>query len=106
MSKEQCSNISTQFESVALPKSGVVRTTDKNLVRAPESIGGYGIKDLYTKQFISHIQALIDHGTSTSVTGQLIRILGEGVLWKRIYSVLNQVYAHGWNIIGLQTLWK
>ena len=80
MSKEQCSNISTQFESVALPKSGVVRTPNKNLVRAPESIGGYEIKDLYTKQFISYIQALIDHGTSTSIKGQLICILEEGVL--------------------------
>ena len=80
MTQEQCESISKQFESVALPKSGIVRTTDKDLVRAPETIGGYGIKDLYTKQFASHIQSLIDHGTSQSVTGQLIRGLGEGVL--------------------------
>ena len=32
------------------------------------------------KQFSSHIQCLIDHGASQSVTGQLIRGLGEGVL--------------------------
>ena len=70
MTQEQCESISKQFESVALPKSGIVQTTDKDLVRAPETIGGYGIKDLYTKQFASHIQSLIDHGTSQSVTGR------------------------------------
>ena len=50
------------------------------MVRAPETIGGLGIKDTYTKQFTAHIQFLIDHAASSTETGQLIRVVGEGGL--------------------------
>ena len=80
LSENECEHISKTFEKVALPKAGIIRTADKTMVRSPETIGGLGIKDTYTKQCSSHIQFLIDHGASTTVTGQLIRVLGEGVL--------------------------
>ena len=80
LSDNECENISKSFEKVALPKAGIIRTADRNMVRSPETIGGFGIKHIYTKQCSSHIQFLIDHGASTTVTGQLIRVLGEGVL--------------------------
>ena len=50
------------------------------MVRAPETIRGFGIKDTYTKQFIAHIQYLIDNGASATETGQLLQVVGEGVL--------------------------
>ena len=80
ISAKECNYISSTFEKVALPKVGIIRTADKTMVRAPETIGGFGIKDTYTKQFTAHIQYLIDHGASTTETGQLIRVAGEGVL--------------------------
>ena len=69
---KECNFISNTFEKVALPKVGIIGTDDKTMVRAPETIGGFSIKDTYTKQFIAHIQLLIDHGASTTETGQLI----------------------------------
>ena len=80
ISAKECNYISNTFERVALPKAGIIRTADKTMVRAPETTGGFGIKDTYTKEFTAHIQFLIDHGASSTETGQLIRVVGEGVL--------------------------
>lgn len=66
------------FLHVALPKMGYVRTASRDLVYAPTSLMGCGIKNLHVQQLIHHVSVLLDHCNSKSLTGHLISIVAEG----------------------------
>ena len=80
MDKEQCKKINKAFKKCALPKSGIVRSAAEALVYSPEHLLELGLKDIETQQKIAHIKMLLEHGIEETVTGQLIRILCEGVM--------------------------
>jgi len=57
---------------------GIVRTAARKIVHAPIDILGFDFDNLERKQLGDHITHLLDHGTASTVTGQLITIAGEG----------------------------
>ena len=56
-----------------LPRCGIIRTAAKEIVYGPTNLGGLGFPDLHIQQLSSHINFLIQYGSSASITGQLIR---------------------------------
>jgi hypothetical protein len=78
LTKEQCYKVNLLFLKTALPKSGIVRTAARDLVFSPASVMDFGFPDLWTLQLIEHVMVLIEHGSSNSLTGKLLRNIIEG----------------------------
>jgi hypothetical protein len=74
----ECQQLTSQFLQFALPKSGIVRTAARDLVCLSTAMMGFGYMDFWTYQLAEHIEVLLDHGNSDSLTSQLIHSLAQG----------------------------
>mmetsp|Transcript_8494 Transcript_8494/g.16012 ORF Transcript_8494/g.16012 Transcript_8494/m.16012 type:complete len:1891 (+) Transcript_8494:4302-9974(+) len=79
LSEEQSGKLTSTFLKFALPKSGVAKTTARDIVFAPVSIMGLAYPDIWTQQLIAHVDILLDHGGADTLTGNLIRMYLEGL---------------------------
>jgi len=76
---KQCHKIMGTFLSLALPRSGIVRSAARQIVHSPFEVMGFGYDDMDMDQLAEHIMIMIDHGNGKTVTGKLIRTLAEGM---------------------------
>ena len=94
-----------------LPKAGICRTTPRAVIFGSKEFQGFGLHKLHTTMGINHIQALLDHTWSKSVTGQLMRVslenmkleLGlQGSVLNHDYSMYNHLVTKCWT----EHLWE
>jgi hypothetical protein len=52
---------------------GVVRSAPKQIIYSPIQLGGIGIHETEIDQMIDHVEMLLAHGHTTTITGKLIR---------------------------------
>ena len=73
LNKKECKDVQNTYMPKLLPRCGIIRTAAKEIVYGPTNLGGLGFPDLHIQQLSSHINSLIQYGSSASITGQLIR---------------------------------
>jgi len=80
MTKQQCTEIKKVMLDAALPKTGVVRNAAKAIVYATCDMGGLGFKDIHVTQLIEHVNILLDHGPTETVSGKLLKTVAEATI--------------------------
>jgi len=76
----QCSTTSSAFLKTPLLKIGIVCSASWQLVFAPTAVVGLGYEGIVMVQLAEHTLLRLDHGNDDTVTGQVIRVLAEGML--------------------------
>lgn len=79
MTDRQCKDLTSRFLHYALPRTGIVRSAARDIVFAPVNVMGFSYMDIGTQQMISHCEILVDHGSTDTLTGKLIRMYAEGL---------------------------
>jgi hypothetical protein len=80
LSEEKCHKIMASALLAGLTNSHICRNFPRSLVNASTSNPGAGIPNLFTTQGINHLELMMSAGTSTSLTGQLLRASFEAFL--------------------------
>ena len=73
LNRTDCSDILSPLLTLTLPKMGLCSRMRRLIIHMPKSLNGLGVPDLWTLQGTDHIKALLDHGGTTSATGQLLQ---------------------------------
>ena len=73
LNKQDCVAIMSPLLTRSLPRMGMCSRIRRLVLHIPKEMGGIGIPDLWTLQGTDHIKALLDHGGTNSVTGQLLQ---------------------------------
>ena len=72
LTREECDDILRPLLRATLPKAQINRNFSRKVLRAPGGLLGMEIPCLYTSQVVKHIECLLLHGGSTSITGRLL----------------------------------
>ena len=72
LSREECDSILQPIFQAALPKARINRNFNRKVLRGPGGLMGLEMPCLYTSQVSEHIECLIRHGGSDTITGQLL----------------------------------
>jgi len=92
----QCDQIIAPCYRQGLPAAGYAWSFPRAILQAPYKYFGLGITNLYDKQGIQHILALLHYGTNPdNTTGKLICI-GLETLWLEL-GINGQLFAQDWN---------
>ena len=88
LTEEECNFIMAPALAAGLPKAGISRTTPRAVIFGSKEFQGFGLHKLHTTMGINHIQALLDHTWSKSVTGQLMRVSLENMKLELLFKFL------------------
>ena len=111
LTESQCDRLMAIVKSVALPKSGLVRSFPKHVLHAPLSHLGLDIPNLYTTQIGAHLQIMVQHGERDTLTGQLLRgsiqaltleVGIRGQVLRQDYSIWGHLCTNSW----IKAVWK
>ena len=70
MTFEECGTLMKIYG--ALPKMGIVQTSNRTLTTAETKLRGLGLTHLYVLQLVDHLKILCNHGGTHSDTGILL----------------------------------
>merc|ERR1712018_377918 len=73
LSKKQCDDLVKPIHAVGLTQSGICRKFPKDLIYGSKELHGLGWDDLYVDQGTSKVEILLEHISSQSMTGKLLR---------------------------------
>jgi len=74
MNKKEYNDVQKVMKKTTIGKMRVVTTALNLLVYSPTQFGGLGQRHIYEDQMIDHINTIMQHGHSTTITGSLIRV--------------------------------
>ena len=72
LTKAECDYILWELYQEILPKARINRNFSRSMLRAPGGHLGLEFPCLYTQQIVSHVECLLRHGGTDSITGQLL----------------------------------
>ena len=71
--RQDCDNLLKPLLQLFLPKARINRNFNRTVLRAPGGWMGLEIPCMYTNQVIQHIDCLLRHGGTNTITGQLLK---------------------------------
>ena len=74
LSEKECDSIMWILLKEFLPRSGVNRFVKRDVLYAPISLQGLGLKNLYMTQGLNHVCDIIEHTWKDSITGNFINV--------------------------------
>ena len=72
LTKTECDKLMWKLISAFLPKAGINRYVKQDILFAPISCQGFGLKNPYLVQGIEHVNDIIEHRWKQTVTGHFI----------------------------------
>ena len=105
LTKEESDHILRPLYVATLPKAGINQHFSRAMLRAPGGHLGLELLCLYTQQIVSHVECLLHHGRTDSITGQLLEAsikvskteLGmSGSLFQHSYSSVGFLLTNSW----------
>ena len=73
LTEKECNRIQAPIINTVLPLCGFARNFPRAIAHASTDAMGLGIQNLFSRQGIEHILALVQHGAAPTITGSLIR---------------------------------
>ena len=72
LTREECDDILRPLLRATLPKTRINRNFNRKVLHAPGGLLGLELPCLYTTQVVEHVECLLRHGGSQSITGKLL----------------------------------
>ena len=110
LTKEECNHILRPLYAATLPKARINCNFSQAMLRAPGGLLGLEMPCLYTQQIVSHMECLLRHGGTDSITGQLLEAsievskteLGmQGDLFHHFFESIGFLLTNSW----IQAVW-
>ena len=79
LSRKQCKDLMKPILKAGLQKSQVQCNMPRAIVHGSLAVQGFDLHHLHSTQTIQHLQALMRHGTRTTVTSQLLQATMQGL---------------------------